>query len=191
MAGSVMKNTGAKRKKRDKIMFPFYLRIACAPMALLFSDNSYRRDTIYEKLKEAMPGVDLRKFPEIGDAAEIDYAIIWYPVPGSLQNLPNLKAVFAVSAGVDGIVHDPSLPDVPLAGSVDPHLTQGMVEYGIHEVLRYHRHFHLYERQQREKIWKQRPQFKPQEKTIGLMGLGQMGRACAEMLRHLKFNVRG
>jgi glyoxylate/hydroxypyruvate reductase A len=160
-------------------------------MALLFSDSSYRCDKIFTALKAAMPGVDLRKFPDVGDRDEIDYAIIWYPTAGSLQHLPKLKAIFAVSAGVDGVVNDATLPDVPLVRSVDPGLTQGMVEYVTYHALRYHRFLHLYEKQQREKIWKHLPQHKPPNKTIGLMGLGEMGCACADTLRHLKFNLRG
>ncbi len=160
-------------------------------MAILFSDDSYRADKIFSALKSAMPEIDLRKFPDTGDPDAIDYAIIWYPKPGSLQNLPNLKAVFSVAAGVDGILRDATLPDVPLIRSVDPGLTQGMVEYVVYHVLRYHRHQHHYDRQQREAVWKQLPQVPPQKRRIGIMGLGEMGGACAKALRFLKFDLRG
>ena len=160
-------------------------------MAILFSDNTYRADKIFELLKAEMPDVDLRKFPAIGHAHDIEYAIIWRPQEGSLTNLPNLKAIFAVSAGVDGIIYDKTLPDVPIVRSVDADLTQGMVEYLTHQVLQYHRHFHAYQKDQAQKIWKQRTQIRPQDRTIGSMGMGQMGQACADSLHTLKFNVRG
>lgn len=158
-------------------------------MAILFSDNTYRGDTIYKALQAAMPQIDLRKYPDTGNADEIDYAIIWYPAPGSLKGLSNLKAIFTVSAGVDAILTDQTLPDVPLVRSVNEGLTQGMVEHIVYNVLRFHRHHHIYDAQQREAIWKQLPQIRPQHRRIGIVGFGELGSACAEILLALKFPV--
>jgi glyoxylate/hydroxypyruvate reductase A len=158
-------------------------------MAILFSDSTYRADNIFAALQSVLP--DLRKFPDTGNREEIEYAVIWYPQAGSLRDLPNLKAIFSVAAGVDGIMNDTTLPDVPLIRTVDDGLTQGMVEYAIYNVLRFHRHFHLYDRQQHGSEWKQHPQIRPQNRRIGVMGLGEMGRAVAEALVALKFDVRG
>lgn len=160
-------------------------------MAILFSDSSYNQDKIFALLQEGLPGIDLRRFPEIGNPAEIDYAIMFRPAPGSLQNLPNLKAIFMTSAGVDAIMHDDTLPDVPIIRNTDPHLAAGIREYVVYHVLHYHRFFDRYAVQQPQKIWKQYPQLIASTRTIGIMGLGEMGLPTATALTALGFRVRG
>lgn len=160
-------------------------------MAILFSDDTYRSAAIFQELQDNMPDIDFRKYPDIGNPDDIEYAIIWRPQKGSLQHLPNLKLIFTISAGVDGIIYDDTLPDVPIIRNTDPVLTTGITEYVIYNVLRYHRHFHIFDRQQQQKIWKQLPQIKPQHRVVGFMGLGAMARSGAQHLTALGFQVRG
>lgn len=160
-------------------------------MAILFSDQSYRSDKIFASLREAMPDIDLRQYPDIGNPDEIDYAIIWYPAPASLQNLPNLKGIFTTSAGVDGIIQDDTLPaDVPIIRNVDPALARGVAEYVTYQALRFYRHHHTFDRQQHSITWQQIRQPDPQDCTIGIMGLGEIGKKCAEYLAPFGFPIR-
>ncbi|WP_368681194.1 hypothetical protein, partial [Acinetobacter baumannii] len=48
------------------------------------------------------------------DPAEVHYAAVWKPQPGELAGLPNLRVIFNLGAGVDALMADTSLPDVPL-----------------------------------------------------------------------------
>jgi glyoxylate/hydroxypyruvate reductase len=159
-------------------------------MTILFSDNSYRRDKVFALLQENMPGVDLRNYPDIGNPEDIKYAIMFRPAPGSLQNLPNLKVIFMTSAGVDAIMHDDTLPDVPIVRNTDPHLAHGIREYVVYHVLHYHRFFDRYAQQQPTQTWKQYPQLDSFTRTIGIMGLGEMGLPAAQALMALGFKVR-
>ncbi len=43
-------------------------------------------------------------WPQIGDPAAIDYALVWRPEPGLLAALPNLKLILSLGAGVDHIL---------------------------------------------------------------------------------------
>lgn len=160
-------------------------------MAILFSDNSYKSDKFFSLLQENMPGVDLRKYPDVGNVQDIDYAIMFRPLPGSLQNLPNLKLIFMTSAGVDAIMNDHTLPDVPIIRNTDPHLANGMCEYALYHVLHYHRFFDRYEKQQSQKLWKQYPQFDASQRHIGIMGMGEMAQPLIKALIALGFNVYG
>lgn len=160
-------------------------------MALLFSDASYRSDKLFSLLQERMPDADLRKFPDIGNPEDIEYAIIWRPEPGSLQHLPNLKAIFATSAGVDALIHDTTLPHVPIVRNTDPALAHGVAEYVLYHVLRLHRYFDRYEQQQTTHSWQQHPQNDPRKSVVGIMGLGEVGSAVAQVLHKMHFTVRG
>src|SRR5580692_2720372 len=48
------------------------------------------------------------------DPAEIHYAAVWKPVPGELAGFPNLRVIFNLGAGVDALMADNTLPNVPM-----------------------------------------------------------------------------
>ena len=73
-------------------------------MALLFvTDFDDPRDWV-PALQSELPGLEVRVWPEIGDPDAIHSALAWNPRPGLLASLPNLKAIFSLGAGVDGIL---------------------------------------------------------------------------------------
>lgn len=129
---------------------------------------------------------------EAYDRADVDYAIVWKQRPGALDNLPNLKAIFSIGAGVDHIFGAAQLPDVPIARAVAPDLTARMAEYVVWQVLDHHRLGPLYRRQQTAKIWHEDVrQPSASEVTVGIMGLGVLGMDAARKLQVLGFSVRG
>lgn len=125
------------------------------------------------------------------DPAKVHYATVWKPVPGDLAAFPNLRAIFNLGAGVDALMADTSLPDVPLVRVAVPDLTNRMTEYVVLHVLMHHRQ-ELYLRQsQREKRWEPRYQWPASAVTVGVMGLGTLGADAADVLRRLGFRVAG
>ena len=121
----------------------------------------------------------------------IEYAVVWKHKPGVLAALPNLKAVFSIGAGVDHILNDPEIPDVPIVRIVADNLTQYMVEYVVWRVLEHQRQGTLYRAQQLRKIWHEPPQPSANEIAVGIMGFGQLGRAAAKALVAIGFKVNG
>lgn len=160
---------------------------------LLFSSQVDDAETWTASLKRRMPELAVRVWPEVGNPAEIDVALVWRYPQGDLKNYPNLKLIYSLGAGVDHILDDPDLPaGVPLARIVDPAgLTAGMTEYVLLNVLRYHRHLPDYERQQRERRWKKLPIPITARRRIGILGLGELGRDAGMKLAALGFPVAG
>lgn len=127
-----------------------------------------------------------------GDEAAIDYALVWKQKRGSLANLPNLKVIFSLGAGVDHVFHDDLVPDLPIVRTISPDLTMRMSEYVVWQVLDHHRLGPKYRAQQLKKIWREdRRQPAANEVTVGIMGLGVLGRDAAEKLKTIGFNVSG
>lgn len=121
-------------------------------------------------------------------AADIDFAVVWYPPPGLLARLPNLRAVMSLGAGVDHAFTDPDLPRaVPLVRLVDPALTEQMTEWVTMNVLRHHRLMPLYAEQQARAWWKRHDIPRAHERRVGIMGLGELGRAAAKALHPFGF----
>lgn len=143
-------------------------------------------------LRAAMPALEVRVWPEIGDAAEIDYAIVWKPPAGMLAGLPNLKVIYSLGAGIDTMLRDPTLPlDVPLVRMVDLSLTEGMIEYVAEQVLAIHRQARTYRAQQAARRWEQHNQKLARDVTVGILGLGTLGSAVARALKGLNFRIAG
>lgn len=127
-----------------------------------------------------------------GHEDKIEYALVWKQKPGSLANLPNLKVIFSLGAGVDHVFRDNQIPDVPLVRIISDDLTQRMTEYVAWQVLDHHRLGALYRKQQRAHVWHEDPrQPAASDVTVGIMGLGVLGRDAVEKLKILGFNVTG
>lgn len=125
------------------------------------------------------------------DPADIHYAAVWKPVPGELAGFPNLKVIFNLGAGVDALIADKSLPDVPLVRVAVPDLTSRMTEYVVLHVLMHHRQ-ELYLRQsQIAKRWAPKFQWPARAISVGIMGLGTLGANAADVLQRIGFRVAG
>ena len=144
-----------------------------------------------EELQARMPELEVRIWPEVGDPAEIELALVWRAPPGELARYPNLKAILSLAAGIEWLVVDPTLPEVPIARMVDPSLTRTMSEYVLVAVLRHHREFDRFEREQRACSWAYG--FPPQaaDRPVGIMGLGELGASAARQLVAHGFPVLG
>jgi glyoxylate/hydroxypyruvate reductase len=129
--------------------------------------------------------------PEGPADPSITYAVVWKQRPNLLAKLPNLRAIFSIGAGVDHIFEDPGLPKVPIVRIVDENLTQHMIEYVLWRVLDHHRQGMLYLSQQKKKIWRELQQRPAADISVGIMGLGQLGRAAARALLAVGFRVNG
>lgn len=120
----------------------------------------------------------------------VDY-IIYSPASTLRDFTPytRCKAVLNLWAGVEKIVGNPTLTQ-PLARMVDPALTRGMVEYVCGHVLRYHLGMDAHINAAPGAWAQDEPPLAP-ERVVGILGLGELGRACASALAALGFAVEG
>src|SRR4029077_1043277 len=123
------------------------------------------------------------------DPAAVHYAAVWKPVPGDLKAYPNLRAIFNLGAGVDALIADDSLPDVPLVRVAVPDLTSRMTEYVVLHVLMHHRQELYLGESQRKKRGGPKSQWGAGAISVGVMGLGTLGPDAADVLKRLGFRV--
>ncbi|MDZ7829992.1 MAG: glyoxylate/hydroxypyruvate reductase A [Halofilum sp. (in: g-proteobacteria)] len=158
---------------------------------LLFRSPSDPAERWRTALQAELPDLRVRVWPDTGDPGAVEYALVWASPDRMLHELPNLRAVFSLGAGVDHLM-GPAVPDhLPLVRMVDPALTEGMVEYIVYHVLRRHRRMDEYERQQSAREWVVHDQVRPGDRRIGILGVGQLGSACARTLDALGFDIAG
>ena len=142
--------------------------------------------------RECAPGLELRVWPDIGEAADITAALVFDPPPGVLASLQNLKLIVSKGFGVDHLFKDPALPrQVPIVRLVDPSAVSQMTQYVVLATLRYHRRMDEIEDAWRRGEWRRVPPPDTGTTVVGVLGLGVLGREAAETLASLGFSVRG
>src|SRR4051794_11866198 len=161
-------------------------------MRILFLATAENRNDWEGPLRAALPHDELRFFPDVGDPAAIDCALVAVPPPGELATLPSLRLIQSLWVGVESLLTDPTLPaDVPIARLVDPGMTETMVETALQHVLNAHRDYDTYREQQAARLWRQLPQVRARDRRIGILGLGELGLAAARALVALNFDLAG
>jgi glyoxylate/hydroxypyruvate reductase A len=143
------------------------------------------------RFRTLAPQREVRLPTRLGDPADITYACAWQAPRGLLAGLPHLQAIFSLGAGVDHLIADPALPDVPVVRIVDPDLTMRMTEYVVLHVLMHHRRQRLYDAQQRQRRWHEHAQPPASAVAVGVMGLGVLGCDAARALCRLGFRTAG
>ena len=161
-------------------------------MAFLIIAPGIKVTSWVKHLSRLEPGIDIRIWPDTGNAEDIEFALSWHHPPGELNKYKNLKCIASLGAGVDHILVDPDLPQgVPITRVVEPSMAQSMSEYVVLAVLNYCRQFNDYRADQAQKQWHPRIPLLAEGAGIGIMGLGQLGKDAAKKLSYLGFAVTG
>ncbi len=161
-------------------------------MALLVIAPDMEVKPFVEQLLTLDPELDIRTWPQIGNADDIEFALTWKHPLGELKKFKNLKCIASFGAGVDSILRDPDLPkEVPVTRVVEYSMPQFMSEYIILSVLNYCRQFDIYKTDKIAKRWQPRIPLLARDIRIGVMGLGQLGADAAKKLVQLGFKVAG
>ena len=73
-------------------------------MALLYISPQTNGEEWRTLFCAAIPDLDFRIAPEIGDPGDIEAALVWGRSLDSLKDFPNLKMVASLGAGVDHVI---------------------------------------------------------------------------------------
>ena len=131
--------------------------------------------------------VDLRQ-----DHAPEDVDYVVYAPNSDLQDFTpytRCKAVLNLWAGVEAIVGNETLT-MPLARMVDFGLTQGMVEWVTGHVLRHHQDID-YNLERQNGVWDKHLPPLSRDRPVTILGIGELGSACAKAVAGLGFPVTG
>jgi glyoxylate/hydroxypyruvate reductase len=139
--------------------------------------------------REQLPDLEVRIWPEAGKLGDIAYLAFMHPDFDVLPALPNLKAMFSRSAGVETFIRHPKLPKVPLGKVEPPGGDPMMTEYVVMHVLRLHRDMPGYQVAQARREWRRVPIVRPEQRRVGFLGYGMMAQAPAAVLKSLGFPV--
>lgn len=162
-------------------------------MAVLLSTKAHTMEEWKRALLAVDPTLEIRMFPDAGDPASIEAAVVWTSHDmAELKRYPNLRLIVSMGAGVDHLFRPPGPPaGVPVARLVDVLLTSAMSEWVLLNVLRFHRQDAEYRAQQAARIWEELEAPITSKAGIGILGLGELGSDAARKLGMLGFPVMG
>ncbi len=157
-------------------------------MKILFASETEKADFWLPLLQQALPGDQFVLHLE----DEVEMALVANPRPGALVSLKGAKLIQSLWMGVERLLADPNYPKgVPLARLIDPGMVAAMTETVVAHVLDWHRHHYYYRNLQAEPRWRRVGQFLASDRTVGILGLGELGSEAARRLLQLDFKVAG
>lgn len=160
-------------------------------MSILYRSDAKRAAAWASYFAEHAPDLDFRVWPDAGKLDEVEYLIAWQAPAGFLSTLPRLKVLFSSGAGVDHVDFSAVPAHIPVVRMVEPGIINGMVEYVSLAVLALHRDFFDYVAAKAERVWSPLEVPPASARSIGVMGMGSLGRAVLERLATYGFRLRG
>ena len=123
---------------------------------------------------------------------KIEVALVWNLPDKILKKLKNLKIIFSLGAGVDHILKLPSYKNTPIIRIQDPNMRSRMLNHVLSQILIYQLKLNEYNKAQQKNIWlDERHTSLNKDLTIGVLGVGYLGKFIANKLKSLNYNVIG
>lgn len=160
-------------------------------MSILYRSDAPRAAAWASYFAEHAPDLDFRVWPDAGKLDEVEYLIAWQAPAEFLATLPRLKVLFSSGAGVDHVDFSAVPARIPVVRMVEPGIINGMVEYVSLAVLALHRDFFDYVAAKAARVWNPLEVPPASARSIGVMGMGSLGRAVLERLGTYGFRLRG
>jgi glyoxylate/hydroxypyruvate reductase len=161
---------------------------------LLLTDLTDDEDGVWlDALRSALPAETLVAHGrDTYELDGIDVALVANPPFGVLRTLPSLQMIQSLWAGVDGLLKDPTLPaHIPIVRMIDPSMADAMAQAALAHVLSAHLHHDDYARDQRRGVWRPVGPTRTGNQSVGVLGLGNIGRNVAQRLASAGFHTIG
>lgn len=160
-------------------------------MTVLYKANMVRGAEWATFFAERAPHLPFRLWPDVGDPRDVRYLVAWVPPDDIATTFPNLELVFSVGAGVDQFDATKLPAHIPLVRMLEPGIAETMVEYVTMAVLGLHRDLLQFIDQQKGQVWREIRITPAKRRRVGVMGLGQLGKAVLERLQAFEFPLLG
>lgn len=160
-------------------------------MTFLFISTPERQEAFRRVFEAELPQVEFVTDPESVDPARVRYLMSWTFPDDVATRYPNLELVFSTGAGVDQLAGYRFARETRVVRTVEPGIIDMVRDYAVMAVLALHRDLPGYLEQQARREWKARDFVWADERRVGVLGLGELGRATLAALRPFGFTLAG
>lgn len=158
-------------------------------MAILLNNNGYGNVDWQQQFSLQLPDMPVHVYPSISNKNDIRYAVVWDHPKGDLKGYQNLKAIFSLGAGMEHLLNDGNLPDVPLVPLLDPVVAVDMANYALFWVMNSHRQYSVYREQQTNQIWKSIEVKPASDFKVTVLGLGRIAQKLLQTITHAGYSA--
>jgi glyoxylate/hydroxypyruvate reductase A len=159
-------------------------------MAVLYTSEAQRGEIFAAHFAVELPDLPFHR-NTAPDPTNVEYLVAWTAPADVASRFPNLKLLFSVGAGVDQLDLAALPPEVGVVRMLEPGLAEQMQEYVTLAVLGLHRDLPRYISQKAANLWKSGRNIPARERRVGVMGLGQLGKAVLQALAPFGFSLAG
>lgn len=160
-------------------------------MRLLHVGDPARGRAWQQAIQTALPAVRVDCWPDVADPAAIRHAVAWTLPDEVVAALPNLAVLFSSGAGIDQLDLGRLPPGLRVVRMIEPGIIDTMTDFVAMAVLALHRNLPFHLSHQRAAVWEWHDVPPARERTVGVMGLGELGQAALTMLGHHGFRLAG
>lgn len=158
-------------------------------MSILLVAKNRNLAPFKEALLRADKNLDVEIWPNVEKPVRVQLAVAWNQPKNVFESYPNLKIISSLGAGAGHLLNDPTIPDhIQFTKIYDPSMVTQMNDY-VHacilSILLKLNHY------RRAENWDPKPKYSREDLTIGIMGLGNIGKETALYLSNRGFRVLG
>lgn len=158
-------------------------------MSILLVAKNRNLNPFKEALQDADKNLDVEIWPTVEKPERVQLAVAWNQPKSVFDSYPNLKVISSLGAGADHLLNDPTIPDhIQFTKIYDPSMVAQMNDYVHSCILSILLKLNHY---RRAESWDPKPKCSREELTIGIMGLGNIGKETALYLANQGFRVVG
>ena len=153
-------------------------------------------EKLIESWKKAMaeiaPKITVEVYPNDTTREKTEFIIAFRAPENAFVNYPNLKVIASMAAGINHITENHEVPkDVIITKANNPQHKGDIADFVLALTLSYMRRLPIYLNQKNQELWESHPYQRPQETTIGIMGIGSIGQTIGKLMLRNDFKVIG
>lgn len=160
-------------------------------MHVLHYGDEARGRSWREAIARELPEITFSCWPDTGDLAAVRFLVAWTLPDELIASLPNLEILFSIGAGVDQLHMSRLPPALRVVRMIEPGITDTMADYVAMAALALHRDLPFHIAEQRAGRWSWRDVPPARQRRVGVMGLGELGRAALAALAPHGFQLAG
>ena len=143
-------------------------------------------------LTHQAPQMVVEVYPHDTEREATQFVLTFMPPEHVFKNYPNLKVIASMAAGIKHITKDQTIPkNLSITKVNDPMHHADMANFVLALTLGHLRRLPIYYQQKKEQIWQEHNYQRPQETTVGIMGVGAIGSTVGNVMLKNGFKVTG
>ena len=143
-------------------------------------------------IKENDPNITVEIYPDDTEREKTQFVLVFRAPENAFENYPNLKVIASMAAGINHITDNHKLPENVIVTKANDPLHKGdIADFVLALTLSYMRRLPVYFQQKKQVIWEAHSYQRPEETTIGIMGIGSIGQTIGKLMLKNDFKVTG